>query len=192
MEEQPLTPAGFDLALLRRGEITGVIAAMVILLSLFVVPWYSASNVQLERHVGPGGTAPAEFGAWAGAGTLGALANVVVLFAALAAIGLAIAGARGIELDGSGGRLVVVSTAATVAVLARVAFRPEAISGYSFDAGLTFGIFLTLVGTLALIWAAAMRAQRVVPARPTDTDRASGEPGRSPAAGSRSSPRRSG
>jgi hypothetical protein len=159
--------------------------ALIIFIGLFAVPWYAASNAQLERHVGPGGTAPAEFSAWAGAGTLGALANVVVLFAALAAIAVALAGARGIELDGSGGRLLAVSVAAAVAVLARIAFRPEVISGYRFDAGLRSGIFLTLVGTLALIWAAATRAQRLVPARGRDRARATGGPGRSPGAGSR-------
>jgi hypothetical protein len=170
MEDRSLGPAGFDLSLLRRGEITGTLAAILILIGLFLVPWYSASHAELEPSFAPGGTAPAEFGAWTGIGALGLLANAVVLAAALAAIGAAAAGARGIELDGSGRRLLVLSIAAAVAVLLRMAFRPDLVSGYRFAAGLRFGIFWTLVGTLILVWAAAMRAQRVV--RPAKAPRA--------------------
>lgn len=162
MEERSLGPAGFDLSLLRRGEITATIAALLILVGLLVVPWYSAAHAQLDPSFSPGGTAPAEFGAWTGIGALGLLANAVVLAAALAAIGVAAAGARGIELDGSGRRLLGLSIAATVAVLLRMAFRPDLVSGYRIDAGLRFGIFWTLVGTLILVWGAAMRAQRTV------------------------------
>jgi hypothetical protein len=162
VEERPLQPAGFDLTLVRRGEITAIIGALITLMGLLALPWYAASHPHLMSGVGPGGTAPAEFGAWSGAGGLGALANVVVLFCAFAAIGVAVAGARGVELDGSGRRLMITSLAATVAVLARIVFRPDAISGYSFDAGLRFGIFVTLTGTLVMTWGAIMRAQRVV------------------------------
>jgi hypothetical protein len=51
-----------------------------------------------------------------------------------------------------------------------MAFRPDLVSGYRIDASLRFGIFWTLVGTLILIWAAAMRAQRTV--RPSKSRRA--------------------
>jgi hypothetical protein len=192
VEERSLQPPGFDLALLRRGEITAIIGAVITLMGLLALPWYGASQPHLMSDVGPGGTAPAEFGAWSGAGGLGALANVVVLFCTLAAIGVAVAGARGLELDGSGRRLMLTSLAATVAVLARIVFRPDAISGYSFDAGLRFGIFVTLIGTLVMVWGAIMRAQRMVRAAGLREPRAGRASGRSPDAGSRWSPRRSG
>jgi hypothetical protein len=164
VEERSPSVAGFDLALLRRGEITAVCAALVILIGLFVLPWYVTPHPQLEANAGPGGTVPDEFGAWTGAGTLGALANVVVLLAALGGIAVALAGARGIELDGSGRRLFGLSLTATVAILGRIVFRPDTIGGYRVDTGLRFGIFLTLAGALAMIWAALLRSHRVAPA----------------------------
>ena len=195
MEAQSRGPAGFDLSLLRRGEVTVTVGAAIVLIGLVVMPWYLAQHPQLEASGFPGGTAPAEFGAWSGASSLATLANLVILAAALGAIAVTLAGARGIELDGSGSRLFLVSVASVVAVLARIVFRPTAISGYRFDAGLRFGIFLTLAGTLIILWGAVMRAQRTVPARAAFSLRAvrpsrvSGPPRD---AGSRSYPRRSG
>jgi hypothetical protein len=160
MEERSTAPMGLDLARLRRGEITAVCGALLVLLGLFVPPWYEASHATLEAGGGPGGTIPASFGAWSGAGWLGTIGDLVILAAALFAIGTAVAGARGIEWDGSGNRLFGISVAAVVAVTARMIFTPTSLSGYRFDTGLRLGIFVTLVGTLALAWGAWRRRPR--------------------------------
>jgi hypothetical protein len=88
------------------------------------------------------------------------LGNLVVLAAALFAIGTVVSGGRGIEWDGSGTRLLVFSLAATAVVLLRMAFTPNSLSGYEFDADLRLGIFVTLVGTLVLVWGSWMRRPR--------------------------------
>ena len=161
MEERSVGPAGFDLSLLRRGEVTAVIAAVIILVGLLILPWYNAAHPHLLRHeAGPGGTAPAEFGAWSGTGGFGTLGNLVILAAALGGIAVAVAGGSGLELDGSGRRLLVLALAAVVVVLLRMAIRPTSVSGYEFDAGLRFGIFVTLAGTLLMVWAAWLRYPR--------------------------------
>ena len=159
-EERSVSVRGFDPTLLRRGEITAAIGALIVLLGLFVVPWYGAAHQTQIASAAPGATAPAEFGAWSGAGWLGTLGDVIILTAALGAFAVAVAGARGIELDGSGRRLFLVSVAAVAVVLLRLAFRPTAIGSYHFDTGLRLGIFLTLVGTLVLAWGARTRLPR--------------------------------
>jgi hypothetical protein len=151
---------GLDLARLRRGKITAARGALLVLLGLFVPPWYEASPATLEASGGPGGTIPASFGAWSGAGWLGTIGDPVILAAALFAIGTAVAGARGIEWDGSGNRLFGLSVAAVVPVALRMIVTPTSLSGYRFDAGLRLGIFVTLVGLLALAWGAWRRPLR--------------------------------
>lgn len=157
MEERTTAPMGFDLARLRRGEITAVGGALLVLVGLFIPPWFEASGANLQVHAGPGGTIPQSFGAWSGAGWLGMIANLVILFAAVFAVGAALAGARGIEWDGSGNRLFGFSIAAIVAVVLRMIFTPTSVSGYSFDSDLRLGIFVTLAGTLVLAWGAWRR-----------------------------------
>jgi hypothetical protein len=157
MEERTSTPMGLDLSRLRRGEVTAAVGALIILLGLFVTPWYEASGANLEVTAGPGGTIPSSFGAWSGAGWLGMIANLVILAAALFAIGTALVGARGIEWDGSGNRLFGFAIAAVVAVVLRMIFTPTSVSGYNFDSDLRLGIFVTLLGTLVLVWGAWRR-----------------------------------
>jgi hypothetical protein len=157
MEDRSAAPMGLDLTRLRRGEITAAVGALIVILGLFVPPWYAAEDAHLAALSGPGGTIPAEFGAWGGAGWLGTLGNMVVLAAAVSALAVIAFGGRGIELDGSGTRLLVLSLAAVAAVVLRMAFRPTALSGYEFDAGLRLGIFVTLAGTLVLAWGAWRR-----------------------------------
>jgi hypothetical protein len=148
---------GLDLSRLRRGEMTAVAGGLIVLLGLFVPPWYEASNASLQSAIAPGGTIPAAFGAWSGAGWLGLIGNLVVLAAALFALGAVVSGARGIEWDGSGRRLLVLSIAATAVVVLRMVFTPTSFSSYEFEAGLRLGIFVTLVGTLLLVWASWRR-----------------------------------
>jgi hypothetical protein len=129
----------------------------VVLLGLFGPPWYEAQGARLAPGGGPGGTVPASFGPGSGAGWLGTIGDLVILAAALFAIGAALVGARGIEWDGSGNRLVGLSVAAIAVVVLRMIFTPTSLSGYEFDAGLRLGIFLTLAGTLVLAWGAWRR-----------------------------------
>jgi len=156
MEDRSATPMGLDLGRLRRGEMTAVAGALLVLLGVFVPPWYAASSAQ-ETGVGPGTAIPAEFGAWSGAGWLGTIGNLIVLAAAIFALGAVISGARGIEWDGSGRRLLVLSVAATAVVVLRMLFTPSHLSGYELEADLRLGIFVTLVGTLLLAWASWRR-----------------------------------
>jgi len=160
MEERSSAPMGLDLARLRRGEITAVCGALLVLLGLFVPPWYEASQATLEASGGPGGTIPASFGPWSGAGWLGVIGDLIILAAALFAIGTALAGARVIEWDGSGNRLFGLSVAAVVAVALRMIVTPTSLSGYRFEAGLRLGIFVTLAGSLILTWGAWRRRLR--------------------------------
>jgi len=160
MEDRSTAPMGLDLARLRRGEVTLVVGGLIVLLALLVPPWYEASSPSLEATGGPGGTIPASFGAWSGAGWLGTIANVVILAAAVLGIGTALVGARGIEWDGPGNRLFGLSVAAALAVVLRIIFTPTSLSGYHFDADLRLGIFVALAGTLVLAWGAWRRRLR--------------------------------
>jgi hypothetical protein len=160
MEDRTTAPIGLDLARLRRGEITLVVGALIVLLGLFVAPWYEAQRASLEAAGAPGGTIPASFGAWSGAGWLGTIGDLVILAAAVLAVGAAVSGARGIEWDGSGNRLLGVSLAALVVVLLRMIFTPTSLSGYEFEAGLRIGIFVTLAGILVMAWGAWRRRPR--------------------------------
>jgi hypothetical protein len=62
MEDRSTAPMGLDLSRLRRGEITAVAGALIVLLGLFVAPWYAASSAHLEAAGAPGGAIPAESG----------------------------------------------------------------------------------------------------------------------------------
>jgi len=152
MQDRSTAPMGIDLSRLRRGEMTVVAGALIVLLGLFVAPWYAASGAQLADAASPGGAVPAEFGAWSGAGWLATLGNLVVLAAAIFAIGAVVSGGRGIEWDGSGTRLLGLSLAATAVIVLRMVFTPTSLSGYEFDADLRLGIFVALAGTLVLAW----------------------------------------
>jgi hypothetical protein len=162
MEDRSTAPMGLDLSRLRRGELTALAGSLIVLLGMFVPPWYAATGARLEGTGVPGGAIPAEFGAWSGAGWVGALGNLLVLAAAVFAIGAVLSGGRGIELDGSGNRLLGLSVAATAVVALRMVFTPTSVSGYHFNADLRLGIFVTLAGALVLTWGAWRRR----PSRP--------------------------
>src|SRR5204863_6065010 len=127
MEERTTAPLGLDLARVRRGEITAAVGALVVLLGLLVPPWYAAHGASVEPAGLPGGTIPASFGAWSGAGWLGIIGDLVILAAALFAIGTVLSGARGIEWDGSGSRLFLLSLAAFAVVVLRMIFTPSSL-----------------------------------------------------------------
>lgn len=160
MAQPTMAPLGFDLARVRRGETTAAVGALLVLLGLFAPPWYEAQSASLEAAGRPGGSVPASFGAWSGAGWLGTIGDLVILAAALFALAAVLVGARGIELDERGTWFLGVSLAAVAAVVLRMIFTPTSLSGYEFDAGLRLGIFVTLVGTLVVAWGAWRRWAR--------------------------------
>jgi len=160
VEDRTTTPLGIDLSRLRRGEITAVVGALIVILGLLAPPWYAATGAQLEFTGAPGGPIPSSFGAWSGAGWLATLGNLLVLATALYAIAAAISGGRGIELDGSGNWLFGMSVASIAVVVLRMVFRPTSLDAYHFDTDLRLGIFVTLVGTLAMAWGAWRRRLR--------------------------------
>jgi hypothetical protein len=157
MEERHTVPLGLDLARVRRGEITAAAGALLVLLGLFIPPWYEAHGASLEASGRPGGAIPASFGAWSGAGGVGSIGDLVILAAAVFALAALIFGARGIEVDGRGNWLLGLSLAAVVVIVLRSIFTPTSLSGYEFDAGLRLGIFLTLAGALLMVWGAWRR-----------------------------------
>lgn len=160
MEGRSTTPLGLDLSRVRRGEVAAAVGGLLIVLGLFAAPWYAAEDPALEAAGRPGGAIPASFGAWSGAGSLGTIANLVILAAALLAIAALVFGARGVELDGRGNRFFGLSLAALLAVVLRMIFTPTSLAGYEFDAGLRLGIFVTLAGTLLVAWGAWRRRLR--------------------------------
>jgi len=157
MEDRTTAPMGLDVTRLRRGEITAAAGALIVLLGLFVTPWYEAQGATFEALGRPNGEIPASFGAWSGAGWLGTIGDLVILAAALFALAALIFGARGIEVDGRGNWLLGLSVAAVIVVVLRIIITPTSLSGYEFDADLRLGIFVTLAGALVLAWGAWRR-----------------------------------
>jgi hypothetical protein len=93
---------------------------------------------------------PDDAGAWSGQGPLGTLGNIVLLIAALWAIGAAapLAAPRLPRLFAI--ITAVLGAAALVVVILRMAFPVEEVDGYSFEASLEFGVFAA-AGAAALI-----------------------------------------
>ena len=76
-----------DLSKLRRGELIAAVGGIVLLFSMFVLDWYAGgANVSTPFGVDVS-VEGAGFGAWDGQGFTGTIADLVILAAALAAIG---------------------------------------------------------------------------------------------------------
>src|SRR5438876_902789 len=106
-----------DASRLGGGAVVAVISALIVLVGLFLLDWYSVDQsaiapVQIERSFlaqVPGTPSqapndlnvatPANAGAWDGAGFLGTIANLIVLAAALGALGAAYSQAGGTPLS---------------------------------------------------------------------------------------------
>jgi hypothetical protein len=110
---------------------------------------------------------PDTLSAWKDAGALGILLNGVVIAVAFVTIGFTIAAAYG-EREGRReiGMLAFLGLAAIAAVGLRMVERPDEIANYSFDATLETGIFVCLVGAIAVTLAGLSRlaARQTVPA----------------------------
>jgi hypothetical protein len=138
-----------DLSRIRRGEMIAAAGGLVLLIALFLVDWYSA-GAQVSTPVGSI-SVEGDFGAWDGQGFLGTLANLIILAAAIAAVGLALvtATSRTIALPVAASALTAtLGIAAVTMVLLRMLFQP----GPNELVDLKFGILLALFGALVVAY----------------------------------------
>jgi hypothetical protein len=125
------------------------VCGLVLLIALLFVNWYSA-GAEVSTPVGSI-SVEGNFGAWDGQGFLGTIANLIILAAAVAAVGLAIvtATSRTIALPVAASALTATLGIAAVAmVLLRMLFQP----GPNELVDLKFGIILALFGALVVAY----------------------------------------
>jgi hypothetical protein len=126
-----------DLSKLRRGELIAGIGGVVLLFSLWFLNWYDRPLADLS------------LGAWDKQGFLGTLANLVILAAGIAAVGLAVltAMSRTVALPVAASALTAgLGITAVALVFGRMLFQP----GPNELVDLEFGIFVALAGALAV------------------------------------------
>jgi hypothetical protein len=129
-----------DLSKLRRGELVAAVGGIVLLFVLLFLDWYKVGGI-------PG--AIGGFGAWDHQGFTGTIANLVILAAGVAAVGLAIvtATSRTVALPVAGSALTAgLGIGAVVMVLLRMLFQPG--PGELID--LEFAIWVALAGAIAV------------------------------------------
>jgi hypothetical protein len=174
-----------DLSKLRRGELIAGVGGIVLLLALFIFDWYGV-DVNITTPFGDIGGG-ADFGAWDGQGFTGTIANLVILAAAVAAVGLAVltATARTVTLPVAASALTAgLGIAAVVMVLMRMVFQP----GQDEFIELRFGIWLALISSAVIAYGGweAMREEGTSFEEARDQLRGrerSGEPPGAPEAG---------
>jgi hypothetical protein len=134
-----------ELGRLRRGELIAAAGGLLLLIALFFVDWYSGSKTI------PFGPTSTSFGPWDSEGFLGFIANLVILAAALSAVGLAIltATSRTVALPVAASALTAsLGIAAVGMVLLRMIFQP----GPNDVIDLKFGILLALIASLIVAY----------------------------------------
>jgi hypothetical protein len=132
-----------DLSKLRRGELIAAVGGIVLLIALFFFDWYGIGT-SVSTPIGEF-SIRGDFGAWDRQGFLGTLANLVILAAGVAAVGLAFltATSRTVALPVAASALTAgLGIAAVVMVLGRMIFQP--LDNDFVD--LKFGIWLALIG----------------------------------------------
>jgi hypothetical protein len=130
---------------LRRGELIAAIGGIVLLFALLFLNWYSVSIETPLAGFSIGG----DLGAWDSQGFLGTLANLVILAAGVAAVGLAVLTAmeRAVALPVAASALTAtLGIAAVFMLLGRMLFQP----GPNEIVDLEFGIFIALAGALGV------------------------------------------
>lgn len=138
-----------ELSKLRGGELIAAVGGIVLLISLLFLNWYGVGG-SVETPFGDFSVG-ADFGAWDGQGFLGTLANLVILAAGIAAVGLALltATSRTVALPVAASALTAgLGIAAVVMILMRILFQP----GPNDIVDLQFGIFVALIGALAVAY----------------------------------------
>ena len=138
-----------ELSKLRRGELIAAVGGIVLLITLFFFDWY-AVDVNISTPFGDIGGG-AEFGAWDGQGFTGTIANLVILAAAIAAVGLAVvtATSRTVALPVAASALTAgLGIGAVVMVVLRMLFQP----GENEFIELRFGIWLALISSAVIAY----------------------------------------
>jgi hypothetical protein len=139
-----------ELGKLRRGEMIAAAGGIALLISMFFVDWY-AGGADISTPFGDVSVNSAGFGPWDGQGFTGTIADLVILAAALAAIGLAVvtATSRTVALPVAASALTAtLGIAAVVMVLLRMVFQP----GPNEFIELRFGIFLALISSAVIAY----------------------------------------
>jgi hypothetical protein len=156
-----------DLSRLRGGEMIAAIGGIVLLIALFFFDWYGI-GASVTTPIGEF-SIRGDFGAWDSQGFFGTLANLVILAAGVAAVGLALltATSRTVALPVAASALTAgLGIAAVVMVLARMVLQP--LDNDFVD--LKFGIWLALIGAAGVAiggWR-SMQEESSTPARASD------------------------
>jgi hypothetical protein len=138
-----------DISKLRRGELIAAVGGIVLLFSMFFLDWY-AGGANVSTPFG-GNSVETGFGAWDGQGFTGTIADLVILAAAIAAVGLAVvtATSRTVALPVAASALTAaLGIAAVVMVLLRMVFQP----GPNEFIELRFGIWLALISSAVIAY----------------------------------------
>jgi hypothetical protein len=139
-----------ELGKLRRGEMIAGAGGLLLLIALFFFDWYSAGT-SITLPLGNTVNVSGDFGAWDGEGFFGFIANLVILAAALSAVGLAVltATSRTVALPvAASAATAALGIAAVVMVLLRILFQP----GPNEFVSLKFGILLALIAALVVAY----------------------------------------
>jgi hypothetical protein len=139
-----------DLGKLRRGELIAAAGGLLLLIALFFFDWYSAGT-SITLPLGNTVSVSGDFGAWDGEGFFGFIANLVILAAALSAVGLAVltATSRTVALPVAASAITAaLGIAAVVMVLLRMLFQP----GPNEFVSLKFGILLALIAAVIVAY----------------------------------------
>jgi hypothetical protein len=139
-----------DLSKLRRGELIAAVGGIVLLFSMFFLDWY-AGGANLSTPFGDVSVDGGGFGPWDGQGFTGTIADLVILAAAVAAIGLAVvtATSRTVALPVAASALTAgLGIGAVVMVLLRLVFQP----GPNEFVELRFGIWLALISSAVIAY----------------------------------------
>ena len=153
-----------DASRLENGAVVAVGSALIVLVGLFLLDWYSPDTnaiapVRIEHAFLaqlPGTppqlpndlnvSTPSNVGAWDGAGFFGTIANLIVLAAALGALAVALLQALGSQLpERALPLLLALSAAAVLVVVLRMLLPP------ADHLSLEIGIWVTLAGSLGLL-----------------------------------------
>jgi hypothetical protein len=139
-----------DIGKLRRGELIAGAGGLLLLIALFFVDWYSA-GASVTLPLGTTVNVSGDFGPWDSEGFLGFIANLVILAAAISAVGLAVltATSRTVALPVAASALTAsLGIGAVAMVLLRMLFQP----GPNELIDLKFGILLALIASLIVAY----------------------------------------
>jgi hypothetical protein len=139
-----------DLSKLRRGELIAAVGGIVLLVSMFGLDWYERA-ADVATPFGDVSVEGGGVGAWESQGFTGTIADLVILAAAVAAIGLAVvtATSRTVALPVAASALTAgLGIAAVVMVFLRMVFQPS----QNEFIELRFGIWLALISSAVIAY----------------------------------------